>query len=391
MQIETIEIHNYKVFQNVNLKNIGSLAVFLGENGVGKSTLFDVFGFIRECLISNVRSALQSRGGYHEVHSRGTDGDISFLFKYRSAKKSPLCTYELQIGLNDKQQPVVNLELLSYRRGSKGQPWRFFEYSLGKGYAITNEGVLKDDIKEAERREDPLKSPDILAINSLGQMDRFKAAADFRNFLEDWFVSDFQIDRMRLTQEVAYSETLNRKGDNIANVAQFLYDQHSDRFKRVLQKMKERIPGVSNVEAKTTDGGSGILLKFQDGRFKDPFSSRYVSDGTIKMFAYLVLLAEPNPHSLLCIEEPENQLYPHLLEILAEEFREYTASGGQVFVSTHSPDLVNAVEPHELYFISKQEDGFSQVKPMSENNLIVRLYNEGDKLGWLWKEGLLTQ
>jgi predicted ATPase len=151
--------------------------------------------------------------------------------------------------------------------------------------------------------------------------------------------------------------------------------------------MKKRIPGVTKIEAKTNEEG-GILLKFQDGHFKDPFASRYVSDGTIKMFAYLVMLADPNPHMLLCIEEPENQLYPRLLEILAEEFKEYAAVGGQVFISTHSPDLVNALEPGELFFIKKQDSGYSEIKSIGENDLISRLYSAGDKLGYLWKEGL---
>ena len=151
--------------------------------------------------------------------------------------------------------------------------------------------------------------------------------------------------------------------------------------------MKTKIPGISNVESKSTEDGR-ILLRFSDGKFKDPFSARFISDGTIKMFAYLVMLADPNPHKLLCIEEPENQLYPHLLGILAEEFREYSFSGGQVFISTHSPDFVNSVELEELFIIKKQ-DGVSKIESASSNENIVSLYQHGDKLGVLWQEGLI--
>jgi predicted ATPase len=66
------------------------------------------------------------------------------------------------------------------------------------------------------------------------------------------------------------------------------------------------------------------LLRFKDGAFEDPFLARHVSDGTIKMFAYLILLYDPKPHPLLCVEEPENRLYPKLLWELAEEFRAYS-------------------------------------------------------------------
>ena len=92
--------------------------------------------------------------------------------------------------------------------------------------------------------------------------------------------------------------------------------------------MGRRVPGISKVEATNTEDGR-VVLKFKDGSFKDPFISRFVSDGTIKMFAYLILLYDPAPHPLLCVEEPENQLYPTLLRELAEEFIDYADRGGR--------------------------------------------------------------
>ena len=368
MRIETIEIHNFKAFQNAKIESLGAIGVFLGENGAGKTTLFDVFSFVKDCLTENVSSALQKRGGYDEVHSRKADGDIRIIFKYKSKPKGMLCTYELQIGLDGKKNPVINKEKLG----------NFINFSKGKGQAVN--GTKKEKFS--------LAAPNILAIKSLGQMAGFGAVVEFRKFLEDWFVADFQIDKMRFAQGKLSSESLNRSGDNIANVAQYLYNRHRDKFNSILKKMQERIPGIKKVEAKTTEDGN-ILLKFHDGVFADPFSAKYVSDGTIKIFAYLVMLADPKPHKLLCIEEPENQLYPHLLEILAEEFREYAISGGQVFISSHSPDFVNAFEPNELFILKKQKSGYSEIKAISENKQVIKLYEAGDKLGYLWKQGLL--
>lgn len=108
------------------------------------------------------------------------------------------------------------------------------------------------------------------------------------------------------------------------------------------------------------------------------------------MFTYLVLLNDPMGHALLCIEEPENQLYPHLLEQLAEEFRLYANTEGQVFISTHSPDFLNAVELDEIYYLIKK-DGFTEVKKASDNPLAVSLVEAGDLPGWLWKQGILTE
>jgi predicted ATPase len=333
---------------------------------------------------------LQARGGYNEVHTRDTKGDILIIFQYRVEESTPLCTYELRIGLDKNKNPVVEREVLRHRRTDiehGGAPWKFIDFSRGEGEAITNEDAEMQNIQDAKREKIILDSPDILAIKSLGQMKRFQAAVEFRKLIEDWFVSDFQINAARQTQDISYVEQLNRNGDNLANVTQFLHDKHPDRYERIIQKMKTRIPGVSNVESKSSEDGR-ILLRFSDGKFKDPFSARFVSDGTIKMFAYMVMLADPNPHKLLCIEEPENQLYPHLLGILAEEFREYSFSGGQVFISTHSPDFVNAIELEELFIIKKQ-NGVSKITAVSNDENITSLYREGDKLGVLWQEGLL--
>ena len=226
-----------------------------------------------------------------------------------------------------------------------------------------------------------------MAVKGLGQFENFPAIASLRRLIEDWYVSDFHIESARNRQEANYSETLSTTGDNLAQVAKYLYDNHRDRFNSILEAMRERVPGVSNVEAKVTEDGY-VVLRFQDDHFKNPFSSKFVSDGTIKMFTYLVLLSDPNPHALLCVEEPENQLYPELLPQLAEEFRRYSNIGGQVFISTHSPDFLNAIRLEELYCLVKS-NGYTKIIRASDLPLVVSLYQEGDLLGALWSQGIL--
>jgi len=185
-----------------------------------------------------------------------------------------------------------------------------------------------------------------------------------------------------------YSERLSRTGDNLADVAKYIYDNYPEVFNEITKKMAERVPGVSDVEARITEDGY-VVLRFQNGEFKNPFASKFVSDGTIKMFTYLVLLNDPSKHALLCVEEPENQLYPELLESLAEEFETYSSRDGQVFVSTHSPDFLNAVDIENI-FVVKKEEGFSTIMKASDNKLALALYQEGDLPGALWKQNILT-
>lgn len=341
MKIESIRIKNYKSFQDVEMDKLPELAIFVGANGVGKTTLFDVFGFLSDALNNNIRQALAKRGGFKEVISRNQQGLIEFELQFRLtiAGKNRLVTYKLVIG-EENSKPYIEREILRYKRGAYGSPYHFLDFSRGAGYAITNEEDFDKADEDLDRENQKLGSPDILAIKGLGQFERFKAANAFRSFIENWHVSDFHISAARPSREAGYAEHLSPAGDNLPLVVQYMFENHKEIFNQVLEKMKRRVPGINDVHAESTVDGR-IVLRFQDGSFKDPFIASYVSDGTIKMFAYLILLNDPNPHPLLCIEEPENQLYPSLLIELLEEFRIYAKKGGQVFVSSHSPDLLN--------------------------------------------------
>jgi len=388
MNIEYLRLKNFRAFQNVEMRDVPRFCVVVGANGTGKSTLFSVFGFLRDAMISNVTTALAKLGGSRgiaEVRSRNSEGPIEIELKFRESTDRPqLVTYQVSIS-EDRGRPIVEREVLKYRRGSKGQPWRFLDFSRGTGVAVTNELSEVDDVKNLEREEQTLKSPDLLAIKGLAQFEKFPAVVALGNLIENWHVSDFHVSRARPEQEAGYAEHLSREGENLALVIEYLYTHHRDVFDRILETLKRRVPGITSVEPKQTEEGR-ILLKFQDGSFEDPFLARYVSDGTIKMLAYLILLYDPAPHPLLCVEEPENQLYPTLLWELAEEFRAYSRHGGQVFVSTHSPDFLNATELDEVFWLEKR-NGYTQVLRARDDQQIASYMREGDQMGYLWKQG----
>ena len=207
----------------------------------------------------------------------------------------------------------------------------------------------------------------------------------FINYFKIFHISDFHINRARPEQEAGYAEHLSSEGENLSLVTEYFYNRHREQFDEICEKLAMRIPGIKAVKAKTTEEGR-VLLRFQDGAFEDPFLARYVSDGTIKMFAYLILLYDPNPHPLLCVEEPENQLYPNLLWELAEEFHSYANRGGQVFVSTHSPDFLNATRLSEVFWLVKEE-GFTKIVRAQDNEQVAAYMSEGDQMGYLWEHG----
>lgn len=380
-RIEGIEIKNYRLFRHLVLNNLPRMTVVVGANGTGKTTLFDVFTFLKDALTDNVSVAVARRGGFQELVSRDSTGPIELTIKFRESG-GRLVTYHLAIGA-DHGRAVVEREVLRYRRGQRGQPWMFVDFSKGNGTAITNESAyVEEEHATQERAHYALDDPSILAIKGLGQFREFRVVSEFRSLIENWYISNFLISDARPSAEAGYAEHLSTRGDNVALVAQYLFENHPAIFQEVLNTMRWRVPGVTGVEAKPTDDGR-LVLRFQDGSFRDPFIARYVSDGTIKMFAYLVLLYDPKPHSLLAIEEPENQLYPELLPELAEEFRAYSRRGGQVFVSTHSPDFLNGAKLEEIFWLVKQNGFSTAVRGNTIENL--RSLAKSELPGSLWK------
>jgi predicted ATPase len=398
MQIDSIHIKNYRAFKDVTLESMPAFSVLIGANGTGKSTFFDVFSFLKDSIEKNVHTAIEKRGGFNEVVTRGAKTEsieIEIKFRLLIQKKTRLVTYMIKLGQKNSKT-IVEREILRYKRGPNGKPFHFLDFANGKGQAVTNEEFYDVKEQDLEREFQELESQSILAIKGLGQFKKFKAASAFRSLIENWHISDFHISDAQKLQDFGTAEHLSATGDNLSQVALHIKDEFPETFSKILKKMSDRVPGVDKVEAeKTLDGR--LLLKFKDGTFKDPFMARWVSDGTIKMFAYLVLLHDPSPHSFLCVEEPENQLYPALLPILAEEFMSYSyqknkdGDTGQVFVTTHSPDFLNAVPWESIFWLVKSCGETKIFRAKDELTLQPWIEDKEVLPGYAWKLGLFGQ
>ncbi len=387
MQIDAITIRNYRLFRDTSLRDIPNLCVLVGANGTGKSTLFDVLSFLKDALSTNVTEALDKRGGYREVASRGYAHEtieICLALKLRLGTETRTASYRLEIAAGEAGRAVVENEVLSYPPNSSGEHHVVLKFSKGEGTASPDRALQQDEPLPGTKYS--LSSPDILAIKGLGQFEDFEGAGAVRQMIENWHILDFDAASATPSQEAGFAEHLSSRGENLSRAANYLFKHHPERFNAVIRGLQRRIPGIETIEPQQTEDGR-LILRFRDGSFKDPFIARHVSGGTLKMFAYLVLLHDPRPYPLLAVEEPENQLYPTLLPELAEAFRDYAERGGQVFISTHSADFLNALKLEEIYCLRK-EKGFSTIARAADSANLQALVEAGDLPGYLWKQGL---
>ena len=405
--IEGFRVQNYRALHDVTLGKLSSqqagepltpFTVVIGKNGVGKSTLFDAFGFVADCLSADVESAcdMKQRGGFDRLRSLGVDEPIRFEIYYREAPNERPITYELAIALDASGRPFIESEVLKQRRkGQKhGRPYPFLRLHYGKGTVWAGEEAVEVEGEE-DRAQTPVELTDTrqLGIATLGTLKEHPRIKRFRDFLKGWYLSYFYPDAARSLPSAGPQRHLNIHGDNIGNVVQFMEREHKARFKAILERIAAKIPGIASIDTQVTED-KRVLLRFNDGAFGDPFFAQQMSDGTLKVFAYLLLLEDPDPPPFICIEEPENGLYHKLLEALAQEFRLHATgkkNAPQIFVTTHQPYFVDALAPEEVWILEKGTDGYSTVRRVSEMEDVKNLVAEGLPLGGLWYSDYLDE
>lgn len=420
-KIEGFRIRNYKALKDVTLGKLWNsqhsepltpLTAVIGKNGVGKSTFFDAFGFLSDCLKIGVEEACDAsgRGGFERLRSQDQSGPIEFEIYYKEDRKARPITYSLTIALDKTGRPYVQTERLRQRRQDQKRGWPFSFLILNEGKGVVWKGAiagrqidehsknielkdlfesLKDSNEDEEGRETEvveLEDKRKLGIATLGSLKQHPRISAFRRFIEGWYLSYFTPDAARSIPLAGPQKHLNSHGDNLGNVVQFMEREHPKKFRVILNRIAQKIPGVEKINTEKTKDGR-LVLSFNDRGFKDPFYSQQMSDGTLKVFAYLLLLEDPTPPPFLCIEEPENGLYHKLLETLAKEFRAHAtqrADGSQVFITTHQPYFVDALTPQEVWVLEKGTDGFSEIRRASDDPIVKSMVEQDFPLGGLW-------
>jgi len=401
------------VVQKPSVDPLTPLTAVIGKNGAGKSTLFDAFGFLADALKHGVEEAsdMRGRGGFNKIRTLGQTDPIAFEVYYREHGRVRPITYKLSIDIDDTDRPYVCSEwLLQKRIGQKhNAPSPFLCLVLGKGFVWTGDKkvaevpdndsdsydfkdlILSSDeaLKESESVE--LQDNRKLGVATLGALQQHPRISEFRRFIENWHLSYFRPDAARALPLAGPQRHLSASGDNLGNVVQFMEREHPEKFCEILARIAEKIPGIDKIETRKTDDDR-LLLRFNDKGFKDPFYAQQMSDGTLKVFAYLLLLEDPDPFPFVCIEEPENGLHHELVEILAGEFHDYATErqgGSQIFVTTHQPNFLDGLLPEEIWVLTKGEDGCSTIRRASDDPLVCNLVKEELPLGNLWRSGYL--
>ena len=387
------------------------MTAVVGKNGIGKSSLFDAFGFLADCLKLGVEEACdaQGRGGFDRLCSQGSNSPIRFEIYYREEIRARPITYEIKIDKDDMGRPYVSRERLRQRRKGQRRGWPFSFLVMNDGRGVVWKGEAQGqqvderveveivrflerlwnigkNEKSAETELVELQDRRRLGIATLGALKQHPRISAFRQFIEGWYLSYFTPDAARSLTLADPQLHLNTHGDNLGNVVQFMEREHQDRPGSILRRIAGRIPGIDKIDTERSPDGR-LLLRFNDKGFEDPFYAQQMSDGTLKAFAYLLMLEDPSPPPFICVEEPKNGLYHKLLNVLANELRNHATgkrNASQIFVTTHQPYFLDALSPKETWILEKSDDGFSEIRRASDDKIVQAMAEEGLPLGGLW-------
>lgn len=378
-----------RLFNNQKGIPLGNMVAIIGSSGNGKSTLADAFGFLSDCLATDVESAcdLGNRGGFESLISQGAQAPIHFEIYYREANNEYPITYELTIAADKAGRPYVHEERLRQRRQERGQPLSFLYLTKGKGYVFEGDGGQAADSNEitGKKVEIELTESRKLGIATLGAMKQYGRVEKFLAFMRSWYLCYFSPDKARQIQMAQPTPYLDRTGSNLNSVAQYMHRENPADFKRILTDIQTKLPSIERIDTVKLLNGQ-LALQFWQRGFDKPFYSQRMSDGTLKLFAYYLLLHERNARQLVFIEEPENGLYHQYLADLATDMERLVGKGysKQLFITTHSPFFVNALRPEQVWVLEKDESGYSTIKRASEYKFVEELVEEGAPMGDLW-------
>lgn len=391
-----LQIQNFRSLRDVTLgktsfdpggAELPRLMAVIGANGAGKSSLMDALGFIGDCLMEGVEAACYKphRGGFERLRTQGVLEPIKFEIYYRQTSGSRPISYSLYIDCDKHGRALVVYERLRQRRKgqSNGRPYSFLE--IDKGVGTVWSGEASEEVEGKTRTDVKMSDRQVLGISTLGTLADHPRITAFREFLSGWYLSYFVPQLARIQPMSGADPHLDRTGENLAKYLQFISNEHPSGFKHMLERIAKKIPGIVSIKPLVAQD-KRLLLAFHTSGFQEPFYQQDMSDGTLKMLAYMLLMEDPDPAPLVGIEEPENGLHHQLLSNLASEFKDFAkkSRGPQVLVTTHAPNFVDALTPEEVWILDKNKQGESCLTRAADLREVRELYDEGIPMGSLW-------
>ena len=389
-----LRIKNYRALRDVEFRDLTPLTVLIGPNGSGKSTVLDALDFLAEAVRGRLTEAWEKRERFKGMRTRGQEGTINFELEF--AFKDKLIQYEIafeEYSHLSTQRIFVSSESIRYLGADKTLVQLSGRYTKTstehRVYPFLNSYTFSFDTDVVSQSIPDY--PFIASANSGSSVEGAEVreiALIINAILSSYRYVHLTKDHLKGYSDAGPREKLSPNGDNLTNVLYHLYTKHPAVLEEITAKMRRWVPGLADIVPEITSD-ERILLRFKDAQFDKLMPAQYMSGGTMRLTALLTLLHETDATGLLGIEEPENELHPQLLYRLMEEF-EKAAEKRQLFVTTHSPLILDALSPEQVWVMYRGADGYTRTKRTADMPNVPELAEDGSMLGYLWTSNTFT-
>jgi predicted ATPase len=362
LTLERIRVTGFKAIKSSGYIDLKPLTLFIGRNGSGKSSIVEALQWLQDAYFDGLSEATDERFRAYSYLRNQRSAHTSLHLEFAGFHDEPLY-YDLTVVKTAAKidRPIVRLEVVKkgYGKGQVDLLW-------------TNKGE-RGPVYRSAQDATPERNADRLGINTLA--DAAPGLQAISQFLERMCVLRLSPTAMRFETrlENATGRMLDEEGSRLpALLSSFDNAQ--------LQRVEERVSGVlesiKRVAVKRTDRMRGHVtaterMKWKGGSRLIGLPAWMLSEGTRRITALFALLeARPRP-SLLIVEEIENGLDPWTLEFVFQALRDASTEGTQVIVTTHSPFLLDHVQPEEVVHVERAK-GESTYKPIEEFEDVVR-------------------
>jgi len=384
-----LRIKNYRALRDVEFRDLTPLTVLIGPNGSGKSTVLDALDFLAEAVRGNLVAAWEKRERFRGMRTQDSDGLIEFEVEIFIEDNKPRLLYKLEIDEADGAVFVSNESLIEILNGEKQS--RLFYLNDAEPNQLRDQGYESDfriNIYSHDMTQGYSTSPSSVPFVARAGFfpeqigSQWPSALAVAKFFLPYRKVALTNKHLSGFSDKGPRESLSADGDNLTNVLYYYHIKHPEILSFIAEQLRQRVPMLAEVLTEITSD-ERLLLYFRDVTFKKPFPARFMSGGTLKFTALFALLYEPAAEGLLAIEEPENELHPQLIQELAEEFIKATETR-QLFVATHSPALLNALDVTQIWILHRASDGYAHATRLTDLPAIPELVEEGSPPGYLW-------
>jgi predicted ATPase len=397
--LDHIHIRNYKSLKDVAL-DLRAFNVLIGPNNAGKSNVFDCLRLVSELMRFQQGEPVHSRGGFsaivwngeikssigieisgHEPSFPDKDGE-RYRFKYEMYLAGGPTHFEVtserfSVGPLDYRGAVSPIE----KDLSEARP----QGRVLLEFPVEQYNVRVSDPNGKKIWENRPASTRSLCLASFNDPTHFPLLGDFALRVGIWAVYNFVPSLMEGPLPVRKDLRLQERGENFGAVLHSHHTEFGSSFREIEEWLQRALPEISELLSGLTEQGQ-TYAQIKEKGLQVRIPSWAMSDGTVRFLAHLLVVFGASPPPLVCFEEPENFIHPHSLELLAHLLKK-ASTRSQILLTTHSPYLLNFLEPEDIIIVEKREGATEASRPKHTGAIKEALKTLG--LGEMWYAGSL--